>query len=748
MAPLKPSGSDLFDVSREYSTLALRDLIAARDLFHVHLMSKRHVVGTALGKYLIRLSEHWPKGSQELQKHDARQRRAVRKPPRTLLNSEVRPYSWPCVLVFVDQWVNEADMRRLKLKASDLVPNTLYMPDGTRVPVCVVYAPPDEVRPEGGQPIHFAESFMGGGYPLSLRVQGQDRFASAGCLVTDGHATYALTNRHVVGEPGEPVYARINGSEVRVGESSDKQLTRVPFCDLFPEWPGKNVYVNFDVGLVKLDDINQWTAQVFGVGTVGKLADFGLHNLSLRLISAPVSAYGAASGAMLGQVFGLFYRYRSVGGTDYVADYLIGPRPGRSLRTLPGDSGTLWMLELDEPESRHMPLALQWGGQRFTDGTGHASAPYALATGLGIACVQLDVQLVRDWNIGLNEYWGAVGHYTIATRAVERVKSASLRKLMQANLSRITYPASAITAKTGVGLTKAAFCPLADVPDMVWKARIKGRVRPTERTNHFANIDAKDSKGETLLQKCLKSDANLDPKVWLAYFADAKVKQSHAEKSLLPHRVWQIYQEMVSFAKKGKNKEFVCAAGVLSHYIGDACQPLHISFMHDGDPGDTQTVAGKVVSRSKGVHSAYEDDMVNRNIVDIRKGLMGSSPKLPAKVKGGRKAAAMCIRLMSTTFAHTPPRTLCKAFADAGGKAAGKAAADALWKKYKKKTIANMSAGAATLAALWESAWAEGKGKAPAAPTAFDESALRTLYLRKTFLQSYTLDKIGPILKG
>ena len=36
--------------------------------------------------------------------------------------------------------------------------------------------------------------------------------------------------------------------------------------------------------------------------------------------------------------------------------------------------------------------------------------------------------------------------------------------------------------------------------------------------------------------------------------------------------------------KRGEVEKFVCAAGILSHYVGDACQPLHISYLFNGDP--------------------------------------------------------------------------------------------------------------------------------------------------------------------
>jgi hypothetical protein len=49
----------------------------------------------------------------------------------------------------------------------------------------------------------------------------------------------------------------------------------------------------------------------------------------------------------------------------------------------------------------------------------------------------------------------------------------------------------------------------------------------------------------------------------------------------------------VEFVKSGKAAEFVCAAGVLSHCVGDACQPLHFSYMFNGDPDNAEVVTHK-----------------------------------------------------------------------------------------------------------------------------------------------------------
>ena len=40
--------------SPEFNSLSLADVLEAREQFHVHLMHKANVVGTAVGRYLIR----------------------------------------------------------------------------------------------------------------------------------------------------------------------------------------------------------------------------------------------------------------------------------------------------------------------------------------------------------------------------------------------------------------------------------------------------------------------------------------------------------------------------------------------------------------------------------------------------------------------------------------------------------------------------------------------------------------------
>jgi hypothetical protein len=749
---------DFLNATIDFNLLSLRDLLAAREQFHLHLINKPNVIATAVGRYRIRKTDPWADRQNPTGAPPSNRRRG----PRTLANSEVRPYSWPAILVFVERWMQTDDLDN----PQDAVPPAVYMPNGQKVPLCVVEAERNEIRPEGDTHFNFPASTIGGGYPVVCEVQGQEHIASVACLVTDGHKTYALTNRHVAGEAGSPVLAIIGRNKVRIGESAKLQLGRLLFEQLYPSWPGDNVFVDLDVGLIDVDDLNKWTTQVYGVGEIGPLADLSDSNISLRLIGCPVRAYGAASGDMRGEICALFYRFKSVAGFEYVADALIGPTQDRPLGTRPGDSGTLWLTDIPGEKPGPRPIALQWGGQVFMDDEG-ANAPYALTTFLSTVCNQLDITLLRGWNIGLPEYWGAVGHYGIATKACSVVRNANLKKLMTANLERISYDVADINKKTMAGLSKQDFVPLADVPDMVWKVgpHKRGGMSSPEHANHFADmdrvLDPPLREGPTLLKICDGKPDNVAVNLWRRYY-DAVQRQFPDEqesRGLLPFRVWQIYDAMVSFVRDGNAASFVCAAGIVSHYVGDSCQPLHISYMFNGDPdqkvpGTVRDAAGKKkdveVPLGTGVHSAYEDGMVDRHVSEIMTGVDSilAHPGQLALVKGGHAAAVAVVNLMQQTFNAIAPKDIVAEFVKVEDQKPA-ARADALWDALGADTIKAMANGAICLAQLWDSAWKEGDGDNTIRDLGeIGESALETLYQNPQFLPSKTLDQIGSILEG
>ncbi|HZT59777.1 MAG TPA: hypothetical protein VFA21_14295 [Pyrinomonadaceae bacterium] len=720
---------------KDFNMLSLLDLMEARDLYHVHLMHKQNVVATALGRYLIRKDEPWP--------NEAKVRTGARqhKGKRTMDNSEVRPYSWPCVVVFVEQWVerDRFGYQSGHVSPEEMVPKAIYMPDGRVVPICVVEAQRDEYVEGEVSNVIFPDTKIGGGFPVIADVQGQEHIASLGCLVTDGHTVYALTNRHVCGEPGEEVFAVLGGQRVRVGRSSHKQLTRKLFEEVYAGWPGKDVYVNLDVGLIKIDNLNCWTAQVYGIGLMGKMADLSINNISLKLIGCPVRAYGCASGQIRGAVHALFYRYKSVGGFEYVADFLVGPQKDRPFSVNPGDSGTVFMLDMGDEKAGLMPISVLWGGHVFVDRTGKTRMPFALATCLSTVCNLLDVDVVRDWNIGQVDYWGEMGHYTIGAKACTVMSEPGLKKLMSANVDRVGFNDAGLKSPEKYEIHKAhyKFVPLADVADNVWR-----NIRKSDENNHFADMDNPGGpgpyKGKTLLQLS-KSEKNISIEVWGKYYDSINETRPGA----LPFRVWQIYTAMVKSLQEAEPDVvgFFCAAGCLAPYVGDACQPLHISRFHHGIP---PVKSGSVAYN---VHSSYETDMLNEHAPDVVKGVNArlKGVKATPTFQGGRGAAMRVIQLMAWTVKNIPPKDLVDTY-NAGTSPSDRI--NRIWNAFGDKTMDSMAEGCKCLGEIWESAWAEGGGaNMPHTELgAIDPGLLSALYVKPDFLPSRALKDMGPLL--
>ncbi|MDX6612987.1 MAG: hypothetical protein QOD75_2173 [Blastocatellia bacterium] len=743
-----------FPPKRNFSSLSVKDLLDAREAYHVHLAHLENVIGTAIGRYRIRKED-----PDRTEPKKWRSRKEA--PPRTLSNTVVKEWSWPCVLVFVTKWLTQKDF--VKQEIDQVVPRYLYLADGRVVPTCVVLAEQERQSPPPLQDLAFPADLVGGGYPLITEVQNQQHVGSIGCLVTDGDSYYALTNRHVTGtrrveeETGREILTMIRGVRQRIGETSVMQLGKKPFQEVYPNWPGRHTHSNLDAGLIRIDDLNYWTAQVFGIGEIDDPVDLNVNSISLDLIGCPLRAFGGASGEMFGEIKALFYRYKSIGGVNYVSDLLVGERstdpdehaatpakstPAKSapvrgpLKTRPGDSGTLWFFdEKFSPEEareegrigdrarRFRPVALQWGGQTLMETSSESQMQFALATFLSTICRELDVDVVPDWNIGHSEYWGKLGHYKIAAKACELATDPKLRKLLLANVDRIGFDDAQIE-NGKLKKIDPKFVPLADVPDLVWRA-----TRKKDEGNHFADMDEPgkgEFKGKTLLKLC-EDPANVDIEVWNKFYDSLGVD---FKRGALPFRVWQLYNQMVESVKAGNVAEYICAAGILAHYVGDACQPLHVSFLHHGRPGHDD---------EKEVHAIYETRMLDRFAADVIAGVNENlkSSKAKADVKGGHAAATSVIELMRNTIQTLPPMKIITAH----NAETGRQRTEHMFKVLGPKTTEVMASGALRLASLWASAWKEGGGgKIPAAEIGpVDKAALKKLYNKDSFLEAFRL---------
>jgi hypothetical protein len=275
--------SKFFPPKRDFQSLALQDLLEAREAYHVHLAHLENVISTAIGRYRIRDKDPDAQSDRSWRSREST-------PPRTLRNTSVKPWSWPCLLVFVSEWVPQEVIARQD--PDQVVPRFLYMPDGRVVPTCVILAQKDEQARPPLRDLTFPAGLIGGGYPVFTEGQGEQRIGSLGCLVTDGNQIYALTNRHVAGEEGEPVYTFLCGERQRIGVTYRAQLTKRLFHEVYRGWPEGRTYANLDAGLIRLDDVAYWTAQVFGVGELDQPVDLNVNTISLDLIGCPVRGLG------------------------------------------------------------------------------------------------------------------------------------------------------------------------------------------------------------------------------------------------------------------------------------------------------------------------------------------------------------------------------------------------------------------------------------------------------------------------
>jgi len=724
-----------------FHNLSVKDLIEARDTFHIHLMNKRNVIATAIGRYRVRKSDFNKEGAYEPQKQ-------FPKKARTLENSIVTEFSWPCVLVFVSKWEDETQL--INDEKDNIIPKCIYMPDGRVVPICVV----EEKKVHRSDTdvndtkLVFPQSYISGGYPLIVNSQGQKRIASMGCLVSDGNKVFALTNKHVTGKEGTEIFTKFRGKETRIGVSS-KQFGKEKFTTLYPGWQGSNLVVNTDVGLVEVDDLNIWKTEVFGIGELKELTDLNTTNISLELIDKKVKAFGAVSGKIEGKIIGLFYRYKSVGGTEYVSDFLIGGADNKPLNVHHGDSGTLWLIQ-EGSTKEYKPFALQWGQHQFMEGNEKKTRPYALASSLSNILRELDLDLVRGWNVDQEYSWGKFGHFKIGARACEMVTNQNLGVLLKANEDNIGYPNEVF--KDPSGFVKAGtgeFVPLADVPDLVWRPMkgTKGVARNSDESNHFADMDDFHPKvmgGKTLLQLNFNDEGKIRDEFftlenWLKFYSqldDVKPnydKDGKLKRRLggLPFRVWQMYDIMVYELKKNKDiAKFICAGGTMSHYVGDACQALHISYKHHG-----------LTENEYNVHKDYEDNMLNnkKNIPRLLKGIDSFDEVVRDEdlFKTGLGAAKAVLKLMWNTFQNLPPDNILKAWRSSSDM-------EDMFKKLGEKTIANINQGCLTMATIWQSAWIEGEGDKidPSELVAVGQDELISLYSDKSFVPSFPLDKL------
>jgi hypothetical protein len=261
---------------------------------------------------------------------------------------------------------------------------------------------------------------------------------------------------------------------------------------------------------------------------------------------------------------------------------------------------------------------------------------------------------------------------------------------------------------------------------------------------HFCDADEPDpNDGQTLLDRLftLQGGEAIDPdlvhpQTFIDHFTAAGANPETV--GTLPFRVWQLYELMVRAVAKGNSTSYLAAAGVLAHYVGDACQPLHGSFMHNGIPGD---------DASKGVHSAFETRMLDSNAIGFL-GLLNAGlgldqgapqPHGGTLVTGGRAATCRLLELMRDVQRLLPPEELCSIYASDHKVAT-------LWLQTGERAAQCAAMGARTLATLWESAWVEGGRKTTSKSPVSKKSLAKNYYDKPTWAPCFKLTEYAEEL--
>lgn len=240
-------------------------------------------------------------------------------------------------------------------------------------------------------------------------------------------------------------------------------------------------------------------------------------------------------------------------------------------------------------------------------------------------------------------------------------------------------------------------------------------------------------KGKTLLQLWQSDPSSRTPQAWTTFYDSFDPKMRDKSRGALPFRVMQLYDIMVAAVKKKSLSRYICAAGLLAHYVGDACQPLHVSHLHHGYADD---------SEDDKVHSVYETSMLDRFRVAVVAGVNSEAQKVAkAEVfKGAEEAADAVVQLMRRTVKELPPEDVIESF----NRHKGNQQTVGMWEELGDLTIERMADGAHTLALIWQSAWTEGGGDksghiATTALKPISKAALKKLYEDKTFAESLWL---------
>lgn len=298
----------------------------------------------------------------------------------------------PAVIIFVPRKLNEA-----LLPPSQLIPKELQGPNGLTCPTDVMVGkkainepPPPPLSPENQRRVNDLQSGrigLIGGIQLGFFERNSGFVGTAACKVrhkSTGKVGF-LTNQHVGGPPGRPMYHPEPG-QVRIGftrASWEMDPDDIYFNGLIDE---ENAYYRIDCAFVELSEQAAAISQsgLYEIGPIQPPAKLDLNTMGP--IGMEVTSIGRTRGLEEGRVIAFGYEWYDNEESIYT-DYLIIGNDGQVFSDH-GDSGKLIV---SKENSR--ALALLWGGwfESLRQGHGQENWTYAIDINKVLGKLELEI---------------------------------------------------------------------------------------------------------------------------------------------------------------------------------------------------------------------------------------------------------------------------------------------------------------------------------------------------------------------
>jgi hypothetical protein len=279
---------------------------------------------------------------------------------------------------------------------------------------------------------------------------------------------------------------------------------------------------------------------------------------------------------------------------------------------------------------------------------------------------------------------------------------------------------------------------LANIPDISWR-KLGPEVQALNAPTHFLNAD--NWTDDMLSLPLDYADEKKSAEGKLGRFDHKPIDAF--ESGTLIWRAQQFYDLMAASYKKASgeapgSKEFVADVqqalvygGLMAHFIGDASQPFHNTFDHDG-----------YGTGEGGIHSYFETAVLNEESPKLELDVFAEAPKMCRKYnlwdkmdaakKSGKPGAFMARALAADAYAKLKDLRadddsliVVKSTTAADGKPIPAKRVSPLKAEPKLEPLIEeqLSLSAATLAMLWRSAWEEG-GKPDLSKAGYGDYAL------------------------